>query len=381
MKLSVSSTDMGRIPLAVPDLRGREAELLLKCVRENWISSAGPEVSAFERAIAQLTGRRHAIAVVNGTAGLHMALLGCGVKAGDHVAVPDWTFAATANAVAHSGAIPHFVDVGWGDWALDPAVLDRALASDRRIKAVIAVDPLGHAADFDAFGEVCRRRDVALVEDSAAAIGASYKGRPCGSLGDVSVFSFNGNKTVTAGGGGMVLTDDDDKARLIRHVSTQARPTREYVHDRVGYNYRMTNLNAAVGLAQLERLGEMVAAKRAIAARYDAVLTGRADIVPMPRPAHSASTCWLYSVRVGSEAAANDLVAAMEERAVEARVFWRALSAQPPWGNAPRTVCGIAAALSGTVVSLPCSSSLTEADQTRVIDVLGAWRGKALLAA
>lgn len=371
----MTKTELPRIPLAVPDLRGREEELLVKCVRENWVSSAGPEVTAFEQAIAKLTGRRHAIAVVNGTAGLHLALLACGIGPGDHVVVPDWTFAATANATAHAGAIPHFVDVGLADWALDPDLVSQALASDTRIKAVVGVDPLGHAADFDRLTDICRRRGVAVIEDSAAAIGASYKGRPCGSLGDISVFSFNGNKTVTAGGGGMVMTDDDAKARFVRHVSTQARPTREYVHDHVGFNYRMTNINAAVGLAQLERLDEMVATKRAVARRYDAALAGRADIVAMPRPAHSESTCWLYSVKVADEASAAALVTAMERARIEARIFWRSLSAQAPWASAPRTLAGRSAALSGSAVSLPCSSSLTESEQQRVLDVLGAWRG------
>jgi len=355
--------------------------LLTKCVRENWVSSAGPEVTALEQSVARLAGRKHAIAVVNGTAGLHLALLACGIKPADHVALPDWTFAATANAAAHAGAVPHFVDISVTDWALDPGLLREALSGDRLIRAVIAVDPLGHAADFDAIAGVCSEHRVPLIEDSAAAIGASYKGRACGGLGDVSVFSFNGNKTVTAGGGGMVLTDDDEKARLVRHISTQARPTREYVHDYVGYNYRMTNINAAVGLAQLERLDEMVAAKRAIAARYDRALQSRSDIVPMPRPAHSASACWLYSVRVASEPAAHDLVAAMERAGIEARVFWRSLSSQRPWAQAPRTLAGRSAALSGTVVSLPCSSSLAAADQARVLSALADWRGGAPVAA
>jgi perosamine synthetase len=364
-----------RIPLAVPDLRGREAELLVKCVRENWVSSAGPEVTAFEAATAKLTGRKHAIAVVNGTAGLHLALLASGVKPGDHVAIPDWTFAATANAVAHAGAIPHFVDVAESDWALDPALLAAALDRDNRIKAVIAVDPLGHSADFDALRPHCTRYGKPLIEDSAAAIGGAYRGRPCGSLGEVSVFSFNGNKTVTAGGGGMVMTDDDAMARFVRHVSTQARPTREYDHDLVGFNYRMTNINAAVGLAQIERLDEMVAAKRAIAARYDAALAGRQDVWPMPRPRSSASTCWLYSVRAATEVAAADLIDVMDRAGIDARIFWRSLSVQRPWAAAPRTLLNVSKALSGTVVSLPCSSSLTEDEQTRVLDVLARWQG------
>jgi len=365
-----------RVPLAVPDLRGREAELLAKCVTEGWVSSAGPEVTAFEEALARLTGRRHAIAVVNGTAGLHLALIACGVVRGDHVAIPDWTFAATANAVAHAGAEPHMVDVATADWAIDPELLASALETDSRINAVIAVDPAGHAADFDALRPICERAGVPLIEDAAGAIGATYKGSHCGSLGDISVFSFNGNKTVTAGGGGAVLTDDDDKAALIRHISTQARPGRDYIHDRVGYNYRMTNLNAAVGLAQLERLQAMVAAKRAIAERFDAALTGRTDIRPMPRPSHSEGSCWLYSAVLPNELEAKSLVAHLDTRGIESRIFWRALSGQPPWQHAPTTLEGRSAALSGTIVSLPSSSSLTADEQNRVLIALAQWRGE-----
>lgn len=364
----------GRIPLSVPDLRGREAELLLGCVRDNWVSTAGPEVSAFEAALRELTGRRHAIATVNGTASLHLAVLAAGVQPGERVIVPDWTFAASANAVAHAGAVPCFVDVAATDWALDPVLVDAVLAIDPTVRAVIAVDPLGHAADLDALGAACRARGVTLIEDAAGAIGGRYRGRPCGTGGEIAIFSFNGNKTVTAGGGGMVVTDDAAVADRVRHLSTQARLGGDYLHDMVGFNYRMTNLNAAVGLAQLERLAEMVAARRGIAARYDAAFAAMPEVTPMPRPAHSESSCWLYSVRLPDEAAAQALVAALDLAGAEARVFWRSLSAQAPWHGAPRHLCGVSAALSGTVVSLPCSSSLAEADQRRVIAAVEAWQ-------
>ena len=365
-----------RIPLAIPDLRGREAELLAKCIVDNWVSSAGPEVVAFEKGVAALTGRKHAIAVANGTAALHLALLAAGVKAGDRVAVPEWTFAATANAATHAGANIAFVDVTDSDWGLDANLLAKAIEADGTIKAAIAVDPLGHAADMDALQAVCRRHSIALIEDAAGAIGGMYKGKPCGALGDLSTFSFNGNKTLTAGGGGMVLTDNDEQARLIAHLATQARPTREYFHDMVGFNYRMTNLNAAVGLAQLERLEEMVAAKKRIASTYDAALSSRDDLRPMPRPAHSLSAAWLYNVKLRSEADAASLVAAMEAADIEARVFWRALSGQPAWQGATTWLSGVAASLSGTVVSLPCSSSLSAKAQERVLAVLAAWHGQ-----
>lgn len=193
--------------------------------------------------------------------------------------------------------------------------------------------------------------------------------------GDLSIYSFNGNKTVTAGGGGMVLTDDASKARYIRHISTQARPNADYIHDCIGFNYRMTNVNAAIGLAQIERLGDMVAAKRAIAARYDEAFQGRPDLAPMPRPAHSHSSCWLYSMRLASEADARSLVAALDSEDIESRIFWRSLSAQQPWADAPRRLSGVSDSLSGTVVSLPSSSSLSNADQSRVIAAVARWRG------
>jgi dTDP-4-amino-4,6-dideoxygalactose transaminase len=365
------------IPLSVPDLRGREREYLARCVDDNWVSSAGPFVSELERRSAELCGRRFAVATCNGTAALHLALLGLGVRPGDLVIVPDWTFAATANAVAHAGATPCFVDVRSDDWALDPDLMAEALDANPSVRAAIAVDPLGHAADFDALAPVCAERGVALIEDAAAAIGARYRGRPCGAFGGVSTLSFNGNKTVTAGGGGMALTDDEATARRVRHLSTQARPGPEYEHDAVGFNYRMTNVNAAIGLAQFERLEEMIAAKRAIAARYDAALADRNDIRPMPRPAHSESGCWLYSIHLASEADARALVATLAEAHIEARIFWRSLSRQKAWAGAPSRLSGVSAALSGTVVSLPCSSSLTDGQQERVLDALAGWRGGA----
>jgi dTDP-4-amino-4,6-dideoxygalactose transaminase len=355
------------VPLSEPDLRGREEEYLSQCVRDNWVSSAGPFVTEFERRIAEHAGKTHTVAISSGTAALHLSLLCAGIGPGDLVAVPDWTFAASANAIRHAGATPYFLDVSESDWAIDPQLLREVLGSERRIRAVIAVDPLGHAADMDALQNACDFSGAILIEDAAGAIGATYRGRPCGGLGDLGIFSFNGNKTVTAGGGGMIATNNAALASRARSLSSQARSGAEYSHDAVGFNYRMTNLNAAVGLAQMERLEEMVAAKRGIAARYDAALDGRPDMVPMPRPASGESSCWLYSVRLPSEQRAHELVHALAAEAIEARIFWRSLSAQAPYAGAPRKLRGVSAALSGTVVSLPCSSGLSAADQDRVI--------------
>jgi perosamine synthetase len=363
-----------RIPLAVPDLGAAEARALARCVEDNWVSSAGPDVTAFEATIADLAGVDHGVAVVNGTAALHLVLLIAGVKPGDRVIVPDWTFAATANAVRHAGATPVFVDVTAESWTLDPALLPEAIKAETPA-AIVAVHALGHPADMDAISEVARERGVPVIEDAAGAIGAALGDRPVGGLGDAAIFSLNGNKTVTAGGGGAIVTRHSDWAARARHLSTQARTGAVYRHDAAGFNYRMPNLNAALGLAQLGRLPEMLAAKRVIAARYDAAFAGRGDLLPMPRCDWSDSACWLYSVRCADRTAAVDLIKHIDRAGAEARLFWEALSDQDPYLDYPSIGTGVAATLSGTVVSLPCSSSLSIDDQVRVIDAVAGWHG------
>jgi len=366
------------IPIAVPDLRGNEAAYLAQCVEDNWVSSAGPFVSEMEIRVAEISGSAHGVAVVNGTAGLHLALLGVGVAPGERVLIPDWTFAATANAVFHAGAEPFFADVTEQSWTLDPAAAEQILAQpENRIRAVIAVHALGHPAELEALTAICRKAGVALIEDAAGALGATYHGRPVGSFGDFAVFSFNGNKTITAGGGGMVVTNEGTAADRMRRLSAQARQTSAYRHDEVAFNYRMTNLNAAVGLAQLERLEEMLAAKRALAAVYDKALAGRADLTPMPRQDWAQSSYWLYAVLCASGDDADGLVAHLKQRAISASVFWQSLSAQTPYADCPQQLTGVSQAISGRVVVLPSSSSLLPEDQARVIAALAEWRGSA----
>ncbi len=367
----------GRIPLAIPDIGGAEAAALVRCIEDNWVSSAGPDVGAFEAAIAEIAGVSHGVATVNGSAALHLALLVAGVGPGDRVIVPDWTFAATANAVRHAGATPVFVDVTSESWTLDPAQLPAAIEAEMPA-AVIVVHALGHPADMDAILEIAAAGDVRVIEDAAGAIGTTCGGKPVGGLGDAGVFSFNGNKTVTAGGGGALVTRHADWALRARHLSTQARTGAAYQHDAAGFNYRMPNVNAALGLAQLGRLSNLLAAKRMIAARYDAALTGRPDLAPMPRCHWAQSGCWLYSVRCADREMAASLIGHLDHAGVDARSFWEALSDQPPYAGSPTYLTGVAAGLSGTVVSLPCSSHLSEADQGRVIAALTDWQGNAL---
>lgn len=369
------------IPLSIPDLRGREAEYLATCVHDNWVSSAGPFVTSFETETADLAGRQFAIATVNGTAALHLALIGAGVRKGDHVVVPDWTFAATANAVFHAGATPLFVDVNSDSWTLDPDQLERAFKGSEgdKITAVIAVDTLGYTADMDKLAEICLNRRVPLVEDAAGAIGATYKGRPAGSFGTFSIFSFNGNKTVTAGGGGMVLTDDEERASYLSHLSKQARIGEDYEHDAIGFNYRMTNVNAAIGIAQLERLVEMLARRREIALAYDEALIDCNSMTPPPSPSWANPRGWLYSVRCANAEVASSMVEHFRAKNIEVRKFWRSLSSQPVYSESTAFLSGVSQGLTGTVVSLPSSSSLKDEELAEVISALRSFEDSAVI--
>lgn len=367
------------IPLAVPDLRGNEREYLARCVEDNWVSSAGPFVTELEQRMAALAGKREGVAVVNGTTALQISLASAGIGEGDIVAVPDWTFAATANAVIHTGAIPVFVDITADEWCMDPASVEKAIRKHgQRLKAIVSVDVLGNIPDATPLRRLADENALFLLEDAAGAIGAERSGASAGSYGDAGTFSFNGNKTVTAGGGGMIVTDDARLAERARHLTTQARVGSEYIHDAVGFNYRMTNINAAVGLAQLERMEEMVSLKRLIAERYRTHFAPRADIAFMPEPQGAESSCWLSSIRVANPETAHDLVGWLESGNIVARTFWRSLSAQAPYAAYPSEAVPVSRELSGSVVSLPCSSHLRDEELERVLEAIDTWSGPAV---
>lgn len=381
------------IPLAVPCLRGRASEYLDECVRTNWVSSVGPFVDRFEREFAAWVGAAHAVACASGTAALHVALRLCGVETGDEVWVPTLTFIASANPILYEHAAPLLVDADEESWNLDPervvSELDRrARAGAKMPRAVIAVHLLGHPARLEAIADACERHGVALIEDAAEALGARWvsgplDGRHVGTASRIGCFSFNGNKIMTTGGGGMITTDDPKLAKRAKHLTQQARlPGPEYFHDEVGYNYRLTNLQAALGVAQLERLGEFVAAKQAIAHRYDRAwaelgLTGeRGVITPPPRAAWAASSMWLYTVRIGREFGVDrtELCAQLREQGIETRPIWTPLHKMPMYAAAPRLGGETAERLFAECLSLPCSVDLEPADQARVITAIAAAR-------
>ena len=371
------------IPLAEPDLSGNEARYLQECVTTGFVSSIGPFVGRFEQTVAEAMGARAAVATASGTVGLHLALTAVGVRPGDLVIVPSFTFIATANAVAHCGASPWIFDISLETWTLDADLVARTLAaetrrengvcihaaSNRRVAAILPVHTLGLAADMDALGASAREYGLKIVADAACALGTLYKGRPVGGIGaDLSVVSFNGNKTVTSGGGGAVVGDDAALVAFARHLGTTARNGPGYDHDCVGFNYRMTNLQAAVGCAQMERLADLVAAKRRIRGTYDRAFAGRAGVAPFPGGSGAENACWLSGIVLSPPAPASETVRArLAAAGLEAKPFWKPLHLQTPYRDAPRTPQPASEGLWPRVVTLPCSTSLNEPALARIV--------------
>ena len=361
-----------RIHLSPPSVGERERERLLQAFDSGWIAPAGPDLPAFEAEVAALTGRRRAVAVGSGTAALHLALLAAGVGPGDEVLVPSFTFAASANPVVHAGAEPVFVDSSPGTWTLDPELvtqeLRRAARRGRPVRAVVAVDIYGQCADYQPLAEACERYGATLIEDAAEALGADHRGRAAGSFGAAAVLSFNGNKIITTGGGGMLLTDDDAAADLARSLATQARePVAHYEHHRIGYNYRLPNLLAAVGRAQLETLQERIERRRQVYDLYARELAGVPGLTMMPLSPLGTPNCWLTCVLVDADrfgASAEDVVARLAGRDVEARRTWKPLHLQRAFAGC-RTVGGdVAADLFARGLCLPSGFDLTD-DEVR----------------
>ncbi len=375
--------DSGRpIPLAEPDLSGREAEYLLDCVKTNYVSSVGPYVTRFEEAIARACGATGAVSTSSGTSGLHLALVCAGVRYGDLVILPSFTFIASANAISHCGASPWLLDIERDSWNLDAEVLERELQrntermgdslihkpSGRRVAAVMPVYTLGTPAEMDRIGEIARRYRLPVVVDGAAALGATYRGRPLAGLADLTVFSFNGNKTVTAGGGGAIASNHTALLARAKHLAAQAREGEDYLHDDVGYNYRMTNVEAAVGLAQVERLDILVERKRRIRESYNRAFASIPGFSPFPTTA-AGSACWLSGVVLDEDARLSpiELRDALREQRISSGLFWRPVHLQPPYAKSPAGSQTVAESLWPRILVLPCSTSLDAAAQQLVI--------------
>lgn len=362
------------ILLSPPHVGLLEREYLLAAFDSNWIAPAGPDLEAFERDMADRLGVQHAVGLSSGTAALHLALLGLGVTPGSVVVVPTLTFAATANAVRYLGAVPCFVDSSPDTWTVDPSLVERALVSSlatgRRVSAVVAVDLYGQAADYEPIEAACAQHGIPLVEDAAEGLGATYDGAAAGSFGQAAALSFNGNKIITTGGGGMLVTDDAGLARHARHLATQARePVLHYEHREVGYNYRLGNLSAALGRAQLQTLDDKVKARRETDRAYRAALAGVEGLTPMPLAEYGESSCWLSCWLVEPDAfgaTRDDVIAHLAALEIESRPTWKPMHQQPVFAGHPVVGGAVADEVFRLGLCLPSGSSLTPEDRDRV---------------
>jgi dTDP-4-amino-4,6-dideoxygalactose transaminase len=357
-------------------MSAEERKALLAAFDSNWIAPLGPEVDGFERELALRTGVSAAAALSSGTAALHLALISLDVRPGDEVWTSTLTFAATPNAIRYVNATPVFIDSERSSWNMDPELLREALR-DSAVrsalpKAIIAVDLYGQCADYDSILAACDEYGVPVIEDAAEALGARYRDRPAGSFGAIGVLSFNGNKIITTSGGGALLSDDETLVERARHLASQARkPAAHYEHEEIGYNYRLSNLLAALGRAQLARLDDLVARRREINRRYRAALEGIDGIGFLPEAPARRSTCWLTCLLLGEDrlgVGPEQVREHLEARNIEARPVWKPMHLQPAYRGC-RTIGGaVAEDLFLRGICLPSGSTLGEDAQRRVIE-------------
>ena len=358
-----------RIPVAEPVLQGNERKYVLDCLDSTWISGAGKYIEAFERTFAEFCGVQHAVAMSNGTVALHAALLALEIGPGDEVLVPDFTYIASVNAITYCGAKPVLVDVDPVTWTID--VEDTRRKITKKTRAILPVHIYGHPADMDPLLELGREFDLKILEDAAEAHGAEYQGKRVGSLGHLGTFSFFGNKIITTGEGGMVTTDDAELARKLRLLRGQGMdPKKRYWFPIIGYNYRMTNLQAALGLAQLERIDWFIERRREVASWYTTLL-GKAGITLPPEAEWAKNVFWMYSICLPDGVDRDQVIADMEVEGIETRPFFFPMHVLPPYLN-PKgdREFPVSTSIGRRGLNLPSSASLTYDDAVRVADVL-----------
>jgi dTDP-4-amino-4,6-dideoxygalactose transaminase len=367
-----------RILMSKPDVGELEEQFVVAAMRSGWIAPLGPDVDAFEAEIKERIGVQHAVALASGTAALHLGLLSMGVGQGDVVVTSTMTFAATANAIVYTGATPYFVDSDPVTGNIDPDLLDQALGELERAgtpaAAVVPVDLLGKTADYTRIESICASHEVPLFCDAAESLGACHAGRPAGSFGRASVFSFNGNKIMTTSGGGMFVTDDEQLAQGVRYLSTQARqPVVHYEHTDIGYNYRMSNLLAALGRAQLRRLDEMISQRREWRLRYREYFAEVPGVEIFGGPEDGEDNFWLSSIVIDplvAPVSANELRHLMDEANIETRPLWKPMHLQPVFTDAPRLVNGTSQSFFENGLTLPSGSAMSETQFSGVLSAL-----------
>jgi dTDP-4-amino-4,6-dideoxygalactose transaminase len=370
---------MPRIYLSSPHIGAAERAFVTDAFDTNWIAPLGPHVDAFERELAALVQVPHAAALSSGTAAIHLGLRLLGVQRGDHVWCSSLTFSASANPILYEGAIPTFVDADAVSWNMDPALLasalDDAAKNGTLPKVVIVVDLYGQSADYEPIRAACARHGVKILEDAAEALGATYRGQPCGGFGDIGIFSFNGNKIITTSGGGMLVANDKALVDTSRFLATQARdPAPHYQHSEVGFNYRLSNVCAAIGRGQLQVLGARVAARRRVFARYAEAFADLAGIAFMPEASYGTSTRWLTCLLVDNASGVDReaIRLALLAKDIEARPVWKPMHLQPVFAGCGVVGGAVSEDLFARGLCLPSGSNLTDADIDEVIEIVRA---------
>lgn len=372
----VVPAESGRVALHEPEFRGRELEYVRDCIETGWVSSVGSYVDGFEAMLKDITGAAYAVATVNGTAALHVALLLAGVRPNDEVLIPALTFIATANAVSYCGAIPHLVDSALNTLGLAPKMLDDHLhriaerrgdvlvnrVTGRVLRAVVPMHTFGHPVDLEGLLEVCDRYGLPIVEDAAESLGSTYKGVHTGRFGRLAALSFNGNKIITTGGGGAILTDNAELGKYAKHITTTARVPHPWVlsHDAIGFNYRLPNLNAALGCAQLEILPDFLDHKRKLAARYSVAFDMVRDASFVCEPIEARSNYWLNAIMLHPDAAhaRDNVLACLNDAGLMSRPAWSLMHRLPMYQHCPRADLPVAEDIEQRLINLPSSARL-----------------------
>lgn len=357
-----------RLYLSAPDLRGKEVEYVTAALDSGWVAPIGPDLTEFEAEISKLADGRHAVGLSSGTAALQLALLTIGVQPGDDVLCSTLTFVATANAIIQAGGNPVMVDSELASWNMDPGLLadelERRAGAGNLPGAVVTVDLYGQCCNYNEIGPICARYGVPLIEDAAEALGATYAGKGAGSFGEIAIFSFNGNKIITTSGGGMLVTPDEAIAERVRYLSTQARqPAAHYEHTEIGYNYRLSNILAALGRAQLRDLDERVLRRREFNRRYRDALEARPGVTFMPEADDCYTTFWLTCLTIDPAEAGIDretIRLGLEEYNIESRPVWKPMHRQPVFADAPAVLNGVSDRLFAEGLCLPSGSAMTD---------------------
>lgn len=386
----MTSNTQELIPLCIPQIQGNEWDYIKDCLDTGWVSSVGSYVQDFENNLARYVGHDYGVATVNGTAALHIALMVAGVERGDEVLVSTLTFISPVNSIRYIGAHPVFIDSEPNFWQMDSNLAKKFVTQQcetrdgklynkvtgRRIAAIVPVHILGHPVEMETLLDISKTYDIPIVEDATESLGAKYKGKMVGAIGDISCFSFNGNKLLTTGGGGMILTSREDWAERAKYLTTQAKDDDlEYIHHNVGYNYRLTNIQAAMGVAQLEQIETYLAKKKQIATTYETALSEIDGIDGMAESDSAESAFWLYSIYVNPDKVgktSRDLLAYLHDNKIQARPLWQPIHISPSYADYEFGLVGgdVALDLNANCLSIPCSVGLTDAEQERVITAI-----------